>query len=158
MHPEQEDVMNDTKDMKGLVMSRNMGSFVEHGVRVVRRLFPEEASDLADGAAEQWENIMNENGEFVEKREMEKTVAALGENFMGNLKSAGLVHLLRKDTVAIKQNVLIFSKPENFMTEMQFMRKGVLKSSRPQPGLGNRIPSLQGLELWHRDALYTTDG
>ena len=70
MNPEQEDVMNDMKDVKGLVMSRNMGSFVEHGVRVVRRLFPEEASDLADGAAEQWENMMNENGEFVETREI----------------------------------------------------------------------------------------
>ena len=56
IHPEQEDVI---KDMKGLVISRNLGSFVEHGVRVVRRLFPDEASDFADGAAEQWENMMN---------------------------------------------------------------------------------------------------
>ena len=56
MHPEQEDVI---KDMKGLVISRNLGSFVEHGVRLVRRLFPDEASDFADGAAEQWENMMN---------------------------------------------------------------------------------------------------
>ena len=38
---------------------RNMGSFVEHGVRVVRRLFPDEAYVFADGAAEQWENMMN---------------------------------------------------------------------------------------------------
>ena len=30
MHPEQEDVI---KDMKGLVISRNLGSFVEHGAR-----------------------------------------------------------------------------------------------------------------------------
>ena len=56
MHPEQEDVV---KDMKGLVISRKLGSFVEHGVRVVRHLFPDEASDFADGAAEQWENMMN---------------------------------------------------------------------------------------------------
>ena len=56
IHPEQEDVI---KDMKGLVISRNLGSFVEHGVRVVRRLFPDEASDFADGAAEQCENMMN---------------------------------------------------------------------------------------------------
>ena len=56
MHPEQEDII---KDMKGLVMSRNLGSFVKHGVRVVRRLFPDEASDFTDGAAEQWENMMN---------------------------------------------------------------------------------------------------
>ena len=56
IHPEQEDVI---KDMKGLVISRNLGSFVEHGVRVVRRLFPDETSDFADGAAEQWENMMN---------------------------------------------------------------------------------------------------
>ena len=48
MHPEQEDVI---KDMKGLVISRNLGSFFEHGVRFVRRLFPDEASDFADGAA-----------------------------------------------------------------------------------------------------------
>ena len=56
MHPEQEDVI---KEMKGLVISRNLGSLVEHGVRVVRRLFPDEASDFADGAAEQCENMMN---------------------------------------------------------------------------------------------------
>ena len=56
MHPEQEDVI---KDMKGLVIPRNQGSFVEHGVRVVGRLFPDEASDFADGAAEQWENMVN---------------------------------------------------------------------------------------------------
>ncbi|KAI0227696.1 Nucleolar protein of 40 kDa [Lamellibrachia satsuma] len=56
MHPEQEDII---KDMKELVMSRNLGSFVKHGVRVVRRLFPDEASDFTDGAAEQWENMMN---------------------------------------------------------------------------------------------------
>ena len=56
MHPEQEDVI---KNMKGLVISRNLGSFVEHGVRVVRRFFPDEASDFADGAAEQCENMMN---------------------------------------------------------------------------------------------------
>ena len=56
MHPEQEDII---KDMKGLVMSRNLGSFVKHGVRVVKRLFPDEASDFTDGAAEQWENMMN---------------------------------------------------------------------------------------------------
>ncbi|KAI0241485.1 hypothetical protein LSAT2_025596 [Lamellibrachia satsuma] len=56
MHPEQEDII---KDMKGLAMSRNLGSFVKHGVRVVRRLFPDEASDFTDGAAEQWENMMN---------------------------------------------------------------------------------------------------
>ena len=49
MHPEQEDVI---KDMKGLVMSCNLGSFVEHDVHVVRHLFPE-------GVAEQWENMMN---------------------------------------------------------------------------------------------------
>ena len=49
MHLEQEDVI---KDMKGLVMSRNLGSFVERGVHIIRRLFP-------DGAAEQWENMMN---------------------------------------------------------------------------------------------------
>ena len=48
MHPEQEDII---KDMKGLVMSHNLGSFVKHGVRVVRRLFPDEASDFTDGAA-----------------------------------------------------------------------------------------------------------
>ena len=41
------------------MISRNLGSFVGHGVRVVRRLFPDEASDFADGAAEQWENMMN---------------------------------------------------------------------------------------------------
>ena len=40
-------------------MSRNLGSFVEHGVRVVGRLFLNEASDFGDGAAEQWENMMN---------------------------------------------------------------------------------------------------
>ena len=56
MHPEQEDV---SKDMKGLVISRNLGSFVGHGVRLVRCLFPDDASDFADGAAEQWENMMN---------------------------------------------------------------------------------------------------
>ncbi|KAI0222756.1 hypothetical protein LSAT2_025993 [Lamellibrachia satsuma] len=56
IHPEQEDVI---KDMKGLVISRNLGSFVEHCVRVVRRLFPDEASDFADGAAEHCENMMN---------------------------------------------------------------------------------------------------
>ena len=56
MHPEQEDVVT---DMKGLVMSDNPGLFVEHGVRVVRRLFTDEASHLADGAAAQWENMMN---------------------------------------------------------------------------------------------------
>ena len=56
IHTEQEDVI---KDMKRLVISRNLGSFVEHGVRVVRRLFPDEASDFADGAAEQCENMMN---------------------------------------------------------------------------------------------------
>ena len=56
MHLEQEDVI---KDMKGLVISRNLGSFIEHGVRVVRRIFPNEASDFADGAAEQWENMLN---------------------------------------------------------------------------------------------------
>ena len=55
MHPEHEGVI---KDMQGLVISRNLRSFVEHGVRVVRRLFPDEASDFADGAAEQWENMM----------------------------------------------------------------------------------------------------
>ena len=53
MHPEQEDVIKD------MVISRNLGSFVELGVRVVRRLFPDEASDIADGAAEQWENMLN---------------------------------------------------------------------------------------------------
>ena len=56
MHSEQKDV---TKDMKGLVMSRNLGSFVEYGVRIVRRLFPDKASDFADGAAEQWEKMRN---------------------------------------------------------------------------------------------------
>ena len=56
LQKEQEDVI---KDMKGLVMSRNMGSFVEHSVRVVRRLFPDEASDFADGAAKHWKNMMN---------------------------------------------------------------------------------------------------
>ena len=28
-------------------------------MRVVRRLFPDEVSDFAEGAAEQWENMMN---------------------------------------------------------------------------------------------------
>ena len=42
MYPGQEDVM-----------SRNLGSFVEHGVRVVIRLFPDEASDFAGGAGDQ---------------------------------------------------------------------------------------------------------
>ena len=40
-------------------MSGNLGSFVEHGVRVVRRPFLNEASDFADGAAEKREKIMN---------------------------------------------------------------------------------------------------
>ena len=56
IHPEQEDVI---QDMKGLVISRNLGSFVEHDVSVVWRLFPDEASNFADGAAKQWENMMN---------------------------------------------------------------------------------------------------
>ena len=56
IQPEQEDVI---KDMKGLVISRNLGSFVEHDVSVVWRLFPDEASNFADGAAKQWENMMN---------------------------------------------------------------------------------------------------
>ena len=56
MHSEQEDLI---KDMKGLMISRNLGSFVEHDVHVVRRLFPDEASDFAERAAEQWETMMN---------------------------------------------------------------------------------------------------
>ena len=56
LHPEQENVI---KDMNELVMSRNLGSFVENCLRVVIRLFPDEASDFADGTADHWENMMN---------------------------------------------------------------------------------------------------
>ena len=51
-HLEQEDVI---KDMKRCVLSLNRGSFVEHGLCAVRRIFPDDASHFADGAAEQWE-------------------------------------------------------------------------------------------------------
>ena len=48
-----------------------------------------------------------------------------------------LIYLLRKDTVAIKQDVLMFWKPVNFIAEMQgchalkqFVRKGGMSFSR----------------------------
>ena len=53
-HQEQESVI---KDMKGLVKSPSLGSFVARCSRVVERLFLYEASDVVGGAAEQWETI-----------------------------------------------------------------------------------------------------